>query len=101
MKAKNIMLDTKTNKICFTIVDETTNAVETINANNWLKSSLKDRSTDFMQRQIIKGILAKERQFNKKVSFNIWSKQDRRTFEQKLSYLISNNFYNITKNGIE
>lgn len=100
MKTKNIMLDTKTNKICFTIVDETTNAVETINAKSWLKSSLKDNSVDFMQRQLIKGILEKEKQFNKKVSFNLWVKQDSRTFEQMLSYLLHNNFYSVTKRGV-
>jgi len=101
MKTKRILFDGY-QKMFFAFVDETTNVVETTSAKNWLKSSLKDNANDHTKSEIIKAILSKEKQFNKKVCYNIWVKsQIAVTFEQKLNYLFNNGFTNVTAKGIK
>lgn len=100
MKTKRILTDNY-EKMFFAFVDENTNRVETTNVRSWIKSSLKDNSNEYMKTQMLKAILNKEKQFNKKVSYNVWVKSNNPTFEQKLHYLLYNDFYSVTKKGIQ
>lgn len=100
MKTKRILFDGY-EKMFFAFVDETTNVVETINAKSWLQSSLKDNANEHSKSEMIRAILNKEKQFNKKVYYNIWAKQSNPTFEQKLNYLFNNGFANVTVKGIK
>lgn len=98
-KVKSILTD-GSKKLYFAFVNENTNRVETTNVRLWLQSELKDSSSENMKSEMIKSILAKEKQFNKKVYYNMWCKNNEPTFEQKLKYLLINDFSKVTKNGI-
>jgi len=98
---KSIMSDGKKNYY-FTLVDDETDEVKVIDSKTWLKSSLKDSSSDESKDKVIKAILKKEKQFNKKVDYNMWVKKGNPSFEKKMDYLVKNGFIkNVTKRGIK
>ncbi len=86
----------------FILTDDDTDVVKTIDAKTWIGSSLKDKSSDNLKKEIIGAILKKERQTNKVIDYNKWVKDTNPSFEKKLEYLIKNGFVkNITRRGIK
>ena len=50
----------------------------------------------------MKAILRKQKQFNKKVEYNTWSKKTNPSFEEKMDWFIKNGWIsNVTKRGIK
>lgn len=89
-------------KLFFTLVDDKTDNVKTIDLKTWLKSSIKDGSSKFSKERIVKAILKNQKQFNKKVDFNMWAKKNRPSFTETMEYFLKNGFVNnITKRGIK
>lgn len=86
----------------FALVDDKTDRVETIDLKKWLKANVKDNSSKDSKERVIKAILRNEKQFNKKVDFNMWAKKTKPSFEQTMEYFMKNGFVsNITKKGIK
>ena len=77
-------------------------AVEFVDYKTWKKLSFKDVSKgDTNKDRVIKAILKNQKQFNKKVDFNMWAKQKKRTFEETMDWFIQNGWIkNINKGGI-
>ena len=77
-------------------------AVEFVDYKTWKKLSFKDVSKgDTNKERVIKAILKKQKQFNKKVDFNMWSKKGKPSFEDKMDWFIKNGWINnINKGGI-
>jgi hypothetical protein len=78
-------------------------AVEFVDYKTWKKLSFKDVSKgDTNKQRVIKAILKNQKQFNKKVEFNMWAKQKKRTFEETMDWFIQNGWIsNVTKRGIK
>jgi len=86
----------------FALVDDKTDKVETIDLKKWLKANVRDNSSKDSKERVIKAILKGQKQFNKKVDFNMWAKKTKPSFEQTMDYLMKNGFVsNITKRGIK
>ena len=76
--------------------------VQLVDYKTWKKLSMKDLSNEFMANRIINTIVRNERQLNKKVEYNMWSKKTNPSFEDRMDYFIKNNWIsNITKTGIK
>jgi hypothetical protein len=76
-------------------------SVHLVDYKTWKKLSMKDLSNEFMANRIINSIVRNERQFNKKVDYNMWSKKTNPSFEDRMDYFIKNGWIsNITKAGI-
>ena len=76
--------------------------VQLVDYKTWKKLPMKDLSNEFMANRIINSIVRNERQFNKKVEYNMWSKKTNPSFEDRMDYFIKNNWIsNITKTGIK
>jgi hypothetical protein len=69
----------------------------------WAKLGMKDVSKgDTNKNKVLAAILRNQKQFNKKVDYNMWHKKTNPTFEQSMDYFIKNGFIsNITKAGIK
>ena len=69
----------------------------------WAKLSMKDVSkSDMHKKQVLSTILNNQKQFNKKVDYNMWYKKTNPSFEQSMDYFMKNGFIgNITKAGIK
>ena len=82
---------------------KTDDAVEFVDYKTWKKLSFKDVSKgDTNKERVIKAILKGQKQFNKKVEFNMWAKQKKRTFEETMDWFIQNGWINnINKGGIK
>ena len=78
-------------------------AVEFVDYKTWKKLSFKDVSKgDTNKQRVIKAIVKNQKQFNKKVDFNMWAKQKKRTFEETMDWFIQNGWINnINKGGIK
>jgi len=78
-------------------------AVEFVDYKTWKKLSFKDVSKgDTNKERVIKAILKNQKQFNKKVDFNMWAKKQRRSFEDTMDWFIQNGWINnINKGGIK
>ena len=78
-------------------------AVEFVDYKTWKKLSFKDVSKgDTNKERVIKAIVKNQKQFNKKVDFNMWAKQKKRTFEETMDWFIQNGWIsNVTKRGIK
>jgi hypothetical protein len=77
-------------------------SVHLVDYKTWKKLSMKDLSNEFMANRLINTILKNERQFNKKVDYNMWSKKTNPSFEDRMDYFIKNGWIsNITKAGIK
>ena len=97
---KNIMSDGGRN-LFFAMINDKTDDVKVIDAKTWLSSSLMDNASDVSKDRVIKAILKGQKQFNKAVEYNMWSKKNNPSFEQKMDYFFKNGFIsNITKKGI-
>jgi len=81
---------------------KTDDAVEFVDYKTWKKLSFKDVSKgDTNKERVIKAILKNQKQFNKKVDFNMWSKKNKPSFEEKMDWFIKNGWINnINKGGI-
>ena len=81
---------------------KTDDAVEFVDYKTWKKLNFKDVSkSDTNKDRLIKAILKKQKQFNKKVDFNMWSKKNNPSFEEKMDWFIKNGWIsNVTKRGI-
>lgn len=98
---KNIMSDGGRN-LFFAMVDDKTDEVKTIDAKTWLKSSLQDNASKHSKERIVKAILRNQKQFNKKVDFNMWAKKNKPNFKETMEYFFKNGFINnITNKGIK
>jgi len=82
---------------------KTDDAVEFVDYKTWKKLSFKDVSKgDTNKQRVIKAIVKNQKQFNKKVDFNMWAKQKKRTFEETMDWFIQNGWIsNVTKRGIK
>ena len=78
-------------------------AVEFVDYKTWKKLSFKDVSKgDTNKERVIKAIVKNQKQFNKKVDFNMWAKKQRRSFEDTMDWFIQNGWINnINKGGIK
>ena len=57
---------------------------------------------DTNKERVIKAILKNQKQFNKKVDFNMWAKKNNQSFEQTMDWFIQNGWIsNINKGGIK
>ena len=97
---KSIMTNPNNRKLYFTLVDG--NDVKLIDAKTWLKSSLKEVSSTVNQDKVIKSIVRKQKQFNKKVEWNQWKSKNKPSFVQQMKWLMDNGFVkNVNKGGIK
>ena len=82
---------------------KTDDAVEFVDYKTWKKLSFKDVSKgDTNKDRVINAILRNQKQFNKKVDYNMWAKKTNPSFEQKMDWFIQNGWIsNITKTGIK
>lgn len=82
---------------------KTDDGVQFVDYKTWKKLSFKDVSKgDTNKERVIKAILKGQKQFNKKVEFNMWAKQKKRTFEETIDWFIQNGWIsNINKGGIK
>jgi hypothetical protein len=69
----------------------------------WAKLGMKDVSKgDTNKDKVINSILRNQKQFNKKVDYNMWAKKTNPSFEEKMDWFIKNGWIsNITKAGIK
>ena len=82
---------------------KTDDAVEFVDYKTWKKLNFKDVSKgDTNKERVIKAILKNQKQFNKKVDFNMWAKKQKRSFEDTMDWFIQNGWINnINKGGIK
>lgn len=82
---------------------KTDDGVQFVDYKTWKKLSFKDVSKgDTNKERVIKAILKNQKQFNKKVEFNMWANQKKRTFEETMDWFIQNGWINnINKGGIK
>jgi len=82
---------------------KTDDAVEFVDYKTWKKLSFKDVSKGNTNKErVIKAILKNQKQFNKKVDFNMWAKKNNPSFEQTMDWFIQNGWIsNINKGGIK
>ena len=82
---------------------KTDDAVEFVDYKTWKKLSFKDVSKgDTNKDRVINSILRNQKQFNKKVDYNMWAKKTNPSFEQKMDWFIQNGWIsNINKGGIK
>jgi hypothetical protein len=69
----------------------------------WAKLGMKDVSKgDTNKDRVVNSILRNQKQFNKKVDYNMWAKKTNPSFEEKMDWFIKNGWIsNITKAGIK
>jgi len=82
---------------------KTDDSVEFVDYKTWKKLNFKDVSKgDTNKERVIKAIVKNQKQFNKKVDFNMWAKKQKRSFEDTMDWFIQNGWIsNITKRGIK
>lgn len=78
-------------------------SVHFVDYKTWVNFSLKDVSKgDTNKDRVISSILKSQKQFNKKVDYNMWAKKTNPSFEEKMDWFIKNGWIsNITKAGIK
>jgi hypothetical protein len=69
----------------------------------WAKLGMKDVSKgDTNKDKVVNAILKNQKQFNKKVEYNMWAKKTNPSFEEKMDWFIKNGWIsNINKGGIK
>jgi hypothetical protein len=69
----------------------------------WANLGMKDVSKGSTNKdKVLAAILRNQKQFNKKVEYNMWHKKNNPTFEQSMDYFMKNGFVgNINKGGIK
>lgn len=89
-------------RMFFAFIDTESDVITEVDLKTWLKSDLEDKSSDHSKQEVLNALLRSISQFNKKVDFNIWSKQNNPSWEQKIQYLLDKNLIsNVTKKGIK
>jgi hypothetical protein len=77
-------------------------SVHLVDYNTWKKLTAKNLSNEFMANRLINAIVKGQKQFNKKVDYNMWSKKTNPSFEQRMEYFMKNGWIsNINKGGIK
>jgi hypothetical protein len=78
-------------------------SVHFVDYKTWKGLSFKDVSKGNTNKErVIKAILKNQKQFNKKVDFNMWAKKTNPSFEQTMDWFIQNGWIsNINKGGIK
>ena len=78
-------------------------SVHFVDYNTWKKLTMKDVSKgDTNKDKVINAILRAQKQFNKKVDYNMWAKKTNPSFEEKMDWFIQNRWIsNINKGGIK
>jgi hypothetical protein len=75
--------------------------IQFVDYKTWKKLPMKDLSNEFLSNRVINSIVRNQKQFNKKVEYNMWSKKTNPSFEDRMDYFIKNGWIsNITKAGI-
>jgi hypothetical protein len=96
------ILSNNTGKLFFSLVDDETNKVTDVDAKAWLKSTIKDKSSDNSKELVLSALVRQINQFNKKVDFNMWSNANKPTWEEKVKYLFDKGLANnVNKTGIK
>ena len=96
------ILSNNTGKLFFSLVDDETDKVTDIDAKAWLKSTIKDKSSDNSKELVLSALVRQINQFNKKVDFNMWSNANKPTWEEKVKYLFDKGLANnVNKTGIK
>lgn len=82
---------------------KTDDGVTFVDYKTWKKLNFKDVSKgDTNKDRVISAILKNQKQFNKKVDYNMWVKKTNPSFEQKMDWFIQNGWIsNINKGGIK
>jgi hypothetical protein len=76
--------------------------IQLVDYKTWKKLPMKDLSNEFLSNRVINSIVGNQKQFNKKVEYNMWSKKTNPSFEDRMDWFIKNNWIsNITKTGIK
>lgn len=76
--------------------------IQLVDYKTWKKLSMKDLSNEFFANRVINSIVRNQKQFNKKVEYNMWSKKTNPSFEDRMDWFIKNGWIsNITKSGIK
>jgi NADH:ubiquinone oxidoreductase subunit len=77
-------------------------SVHLVDYNTWKKLTAKNLSNEFMANRLINAIVKGQKQFNKKVDYNMWSNKTKPSFEQRMDYFMKNGWIsNINKGGIK
>ena len=89
-------------RMFFAFIDTQSDVITEVDLKTWLKSDLEDKSSDHSKQEVLNALLRSVGQFNQKVDFNIWSKQNNPTWEQKVQYLLDKNLVSsVSKKGIK
>lgn len=76
--------------------------IQFVDYKTWKKLPMKDLSNEFLSNRVINSIVRNQKQFNKKVEYNMWSKKTNPSFEDRMDYFIKNGWIsNINKGGIK
>ena len=98
---KSILSNNK-GKLFFSLVDDETDKVTDVDAKAWLKSTIKDKSSDNSKELVLSALVRQINQFNKKVDFNMWVNANKPTWEEKVKYLFDKGLANnVNKTGIK
>jgi hypothetical protein len=77
-------------------------SVHLVDYNTWKKLTAKNLSNEFMANRLINAIVKGQKQFNKKVDYNMWSNKTKPSFEQRMDWFMKNGWINnINKGGIK
>jgi len=79
------------------------NSAYFVDYKTWANLGMKDVSKgDTNKNKVLAAILKNQKQFNKKVEYNMWHKKNNPSFEQSMDYFMKNGFVgNINKGGIK
>ena len=75
--------------------------MELVTWEQYKKSDLPDTTSDSIKEEFLKAMLAKEKQFNRKVDYNTWQKKTNPTWEEKIDYITKKIDYITKKMGIK
>jgi hypothetical protein len=76
--------------------------IQLVDYKTWKKLPMKDLSNEFLSNRVINSIVGNQKQFNKKVEYNMWAKKTNPSFEEKMDWFIKNGWIsNINKGGIK
>lgn len=77
-------------------------SVHLVDYKTWKNLTAKNLSNEFMANRLINAIVKGQKQFNKKVDYNMWSNKTKPSFEQRMDYFMKNGWIsNINKGGIK
>jgi bloom syndrome protein len=96
------ILSNNTGKLFFSLVDDETDKVTDIDAKAWLKSTIKDKSSDNSKELVLSALVRQINQFNRKVEYNMWVNANKPTWEEKIKHLLDKRLVNnVNRGGIK